>query len=91
MLFDPKLGHAVIGGQVEIFAVISDQCAMLDAAKGVRLFEHRVEDRREVSVRRVDDLQHLGDRGLPLLRLVSLGSAFGKLTLQIRYELLAIG
>ena len=36
-LFDPKWGHAVISGHAEIFAVIGSQCAMLDAAKGVRL------------------------------------------------------
>jgi len=41
--------------------------------------------------RRIDDLQYLGGRGLPPQRLVTLGSAFGKLTLQIGYELLGIG
>ena len=34
------------------------------AAKGVRLFEYRVEDGCEVSGRRVDDLQDLGGRSL---------------------------
>jgi hypothetical protein len=36
-------------------------------------------------------LQHLGRRGLLLERLVTLGSALGKLTLQIDYELFGIG
>ena len=50
-LFDPKLGHAVLGGQAEIFAVIGDQCAMLDAAKGVRLFKNSVEYWGEIAGR----------------------------------------
>ena len=37
------------------------------------LFEHRVEHRREVAGRGVDDLQHLGGRGLLLQRLARLG------------------
>jgi hypothetical protein len=56
-----------------------------------RLVEHRIEDRGEVAGRGVDDLQHLGARGLLLQRLVTLGFALGKLTLQIGYELLRIG
>ena len=56
-----------------------------------RLLEDRVEYRREVAGRGIDDLQHLGGRGLLLERLVTLGSAFGKLTMQIGYELLGIG
>ena len=36
-------------------------------------FEHRVEHRREVAGRRIDDLQHLGRRGLLLQRLARLG------------------
>ena len=38
-----------------------------------RLFEHRVEHRREVAGRGIDDLQHLGGRGLLLQRLARLG------------------
>jgi hypothetical protein len=41
--------------------------------------------------RAADDLEHLAGRGLVLEGLVTLGPAFGKLTLQIGYELLAIG
>jgi hypothetical protein len=65
-LFDPKLGHPAMGGEAEIFAVIGDQCAMLDAAKGVRLLKNSVEHRGEVAGRGIDDLQHLGGRGLLL-------------------------
>src|SRR3954462_6806773 len=37
-----------------------------------RLVEHRVEHRREVAWRRIDDLQHLGGRGLLVERLARL-------------------
>jgi hypothetical protein len=52
----------------------------------------------EVAGRRVDDLQHLGGRGLPLQRLVTLGFALvtlgfalGKLTFEIGDPLIGIG
>jgi hypothetical protein len=41
-----------------------------------RLFEHRVEYRREVAGRAVDDPQHLGRRGLLLQCIVTLGGTF---------------
>ena len=41
--------------------------------------------------RAADDLQYVAGRGLVFDRLVALGSAFGKLTLQIGYELFTIG
>ena len=37
---------------------------MRRAAKVMRLLENRLEYRREVARRRIDDLQHLGGRGL---------------------------
>ena len=39
----------------------------------MRLFQYRVEDRREIAGRGIDDLQHLGGRGLLLQRLARLG------------------
>jgi hypothetical protein len=64
----------------------------------VRLFQYRVEDRRKVAGRGIDDLQHLGRRGLLLQRLVTLGSALGKFSLTLGkptfdsgYSLLGIG
>jgi hypothetical protein len=57
----------------------------------LRCFQYCIEHRREIARRGIDDLQYLGDRGLPLQRLVALGSALGKLPLQIGYELLGIG
>ena len=74
------------------------QLAENGAAQAHRPFQHHVEYRPEVAGRGVDDLQYLGGRGLPLQRLVTLGSAvgkfsltLGKLTLQIGYELFGIG
>jgi hypothetical protein len=80
-LFNPKLGHAVIGGHAEIFAVIGGQRAMLDTAKGVRLCKNRVEHRGEIAWRRIGRLKHLCQGRLAGQRFVALGSAFGKLTL----------
>jgi hypothetical protein len=49
----------------------------------------RSEPRGKVAGRAVDDLQYLRCRGLLHERLVTLGFALGKLTLQIGYGLLA--
>ena len=42
-------------------------------AKAVRLLQHRVEHRRQIAGRAVDDLQHLGGCGLLLQGLARLG------------------
>ena len=55
------------------FAVIGAACAERGLAQPRRLFEHRVEHRREVAGRGIDDPQHLGGRGLLLQRLARLG------------------
>ena len=64
---------------------------MLDTAQAVRLFKNSVEDRGEIAGRRIDVLKHLCQGHLAGQPRVALGSAFGKLTLQIGNELLAIG
>ena len=64
---------------------------MLYAAKGVRLFEDRVEHRGEIAGRRIGGLKHLCQGRLAGQPRVALGSAFGKLTLQIGYQLRGIG
>jgi hypothetical protein len=63
-----------------------------------RLFEHRVEHGCQFVGRGVDDLQHLGSRGLLFERLVTLCGSFikldpalGKLALKISYDLIGIG
>ena len=76
---------------MELGTIIDSQEAECRIAKPQRFIEHRVEDGREVAERGVNNPQYLGGRGLPLQRLVTLGSAFGELALQIGYELLGIG
>ena len=53
--------------------------------------QHGIEYGREVAGRGIDDLQDFGGRGLPLQRLVTLGFALAKLTLEIGYPLIGIG
>src|SRR3954466_3092429 len=59
---------------VEILAVISRHQAECALAQPQRLFQHRAEHRGEVAGRGVDDLQHLGGRGLLLQRLTRFGN-----------------
>src|SRR6516162_127656 len=86
------------GDRTEPLAIIEQQAPVFDAAQAVRFFQDGIEDRREITGRRIDDLQYLGGRGLLFAYLVTFGSAFGKfsltlgkLTLQIGYKLLGIG
>ncbi len=67
-------GQPVHGDRVEPLVVINPQNAKLGLAQFGRLFEHRVEHRSEVAGRRIDDLQHLGGRGLLLQGLARLGN-----------------
>ena len=53
---------------------------MGDTAELMRFFQYRVEHRREITGRGIDDPEHLGRRRLLLLRLVTLSFAFSKLT-----------
>jgi len=57
----------------------------------MRLLQYSLKHRGEITGRGIDDLQHLGGRGLLSERLVTLGFALGRLTSQIGYELLGIG
>ena len=52
--------------------------------------QHGIENRREIAGRGVDNLQHLGGCYLPLQRLVTLGVALSKLTLEIGDGLMQI-
>ena len=65
--------HPTQGGGFEANAVVGPKHAKSGFAQPHRLFEHRVEDRREVAGRRVDHLQYLGGRGLLLQGLARLG------------------
>src|SRR3954453_23738672 len=68
-----SLGHPPARRTVPTLAVKGLQMAKRGAAQPHRLLEHRVEYRREVAGRGVDDLQHLGGRGLLRQRLARLG------------------
>src|SRR5215469_9517045 len=50
--------------RVKAFTVIGPKNAKPGVAQSCRLFEHRVEHRREIAGRGVDDLKDLGRRGL---------------------------
>src|SRR5215469_476981 len=49
--------QAVACNTSKIFAIVNSERAVRGAAKAHRLFQHRVEYRREVAGRAVDDLQ----------------------------------
>src|ERR1700758_4342136 len=72
--------------RVKMIPIVAIEHTVRGLAQGRRLSEHRVEHGCEVAGRRIDDLQDLGGRGLLLQRLVTLGFALGKLTLEIGYE-----
>src|SRR5712691_9277281 len=74
-----------------MLTVIRPKDAYVGSTETVSLLQYRVEHRRGVARRGIDDLQHLGGRGLALQRLITLGSAFGKLALKIGDHLLKIG
>src|SRR5215472_15103331 len=65
--------NASLGHNTHILAVIIGHEAKRRTAQMQCLFEHRLEYRRKIARRRVDDLQHLGSRGLLLQRLARLG------------------
>jgi len=58
---------------MEAVAIPSEKQTECRTAKAGRLFQHRIEDRREVAGRGIDDLQYLGGRGLLLQGLARLG------------------
>ena len=60
---------------LEHVAVSKSKVSRSGLAQPHRLFEHRVEYRREVAGRGIDDLQYLGGRGLLLQRLARLGES----------------
>jgi hypothetical protein len=65
--------HGVGRDGMQLLAVVELQASMSGAAKGVCLFQHCIEYRRELAGRGVDDLQYFGGRGLLLQRLARLG------------------
>jgi hypothetical protein len=61
------------GRYAKSLAVVQPKSAKSGSAQPRRLLEHRLEDRREVTRRGIDDLQHLGSRSLSLQRFLLLG------------------
>jgi len=74
-----------------LFALDDDQATGGSAAKGMRFLQYRVEHRREVAGRRIDDPQDVGHRSLSCQSLVVLGSALGELASKVSDDLLRIG
>jgi hypothetical protein len=67
------------------------QTTVGNATKTMRLLQNRVEDRRKLARRGVDDAQDLGHRLFLSLIFVTLDSALGKLALEIGDDLCGIG
>src|ERR1700757_3910187 len=89
--FRQAYGHAAGCDHFETIPVVSPQLAERPVAMPQGLFQHCVEDRREIAGGRIVDLQYLASRGLLSERLVTFGSALRKLLLQLGYDLLRIG
>src|SRR6516225_3382680 len=64
----------VYRGEIEALTVIGPQLPKRSTAQPHRLVEHRIEYRREVAWRGIDDSQDLGSRGLLLQSLARLGN-----------------
>src|SRR5207302_10929220 len=64
--FEPFWRRASLGRGLVALAVIGVHATVRCSAEMQSLFEHCVENRREIAGRRVDDLQDLGGRGLLL-------------------------
>src|SRR6516165_9942476 len=69
--------------RAELCAVVELQASVGDATKAVRLLQDRVKYWREISGRRIDDLQHRSGRGLPLVGLLQLAGESGYPLLQV--------
>ena len=85
----PFIEARMAAGSCELneFAVIGPKHPKSRFTQPHRLFEHRIEHRREITGRRIDDLQHLGGRGLSRQRFVALGRYRVELPPQLGYGL----
>jgi len=79
--FPEALGQSVRCGRAKILPVIDGQMSVVGAAERMRLFQDRIEDRREIAGRRIDDLQDLSHRGFAGQRFVALGRPLIQLAL----------
>ena len=92
------LRDAAYSNRLEMTAMDDHQRTESGLAQGMRLLQDRVENRREVAARGIDDTQNLCGRGLLCERLVAFDRArrhqllgFGKLPLEIGDDLLPVG
>src|SRR2546423_560293 len=70
--FKQTLRQTMAGNAPELLAVVGRQAPVRSAAKAHGLFEHRVEYRRDIAGRGIDDLEDFGGRSLLLQRLARL-------------------
>ena len=69
-----EIGGNVAGaGEADDLAIGDEQGTKRRLAQPHRLFQHRIEHRRQIAGRGIDHLQHLGGRGLLLQRLALFG------------------
>ena len=66
-------GNAAHGQRMQMLAIVAAQHPKRCPTQPHRLFQHRVEHRRQIAGRGIDHLQHLSGRGLLLQRLPLLG------------------
>src|SRR6516162_10236706 len=71
--FQKPTCHAARGNGSDFGSVIDLQCADRDPTKAVSLLQYRVEYRREIGRRGIDNAQHLGSRRLLFQGLARLG------------------
>jgi hypothetical protein len=76
--------------RLEALPIVGAQDAERGLAQPHRLFQHRVEHRRKIARRGIDDLQHLGHRGLTGQRLVALNCPRVELAPKLSYDLIEI-
>src|SRR5438552_15609986 len=67
--FGESVRHVVLSSRAQRFTIKKQEAAKVRTTQAVRLFQYRVEDRREVARRGVDDLQDLGSCSLLFQRL----------------------
>ena len=65
-LFLERARIGVCRHRAESLAIAQHQAAMGHTTEPVRLLQYRIENRRKITERRIDDLQHIGGRGLLL-------------------------
>ncbi len=82
--------HTTRCGGAKQLPVVSGHNPKCRLAQGHGLVQHRIEHRREIARRGIDDPQHLGGRGLLRQRFVSLDDPLLKLRFKLDDSLLQI-